>query len=306
MACTLHPDDIKSVKGQGFLLNKGTNCFNARIVAPCGKITAEQAAVLSKAAELYGSGEICFTSRLDIEIPGIPFEKIPEFQEYIGKAGLYTGGTGPKVRPIVSCKGTTCHFGLHDTFDLAQKMHDRFYLGYHHITLPHKFKIAVGGCPNNCVKPDTNDLAVIGQRVPQVDLEKCKGCKVCQIEVNCPMKAAHVKDGKIAIDPAVCNRCGRCIGKCPFHVFDEGKDAYLVRIGGRWGKTVERGMPLTQLIVGQENVLNLVEKAILLFKEQGVAGERFNDTIKRLGFENVEKMLLGDELLQRKDQILGK
>ena len=32
--------------------------------------------------------------------------------------------------------------------------------------LPHKFKIAVGGCPNNCVKPDLNDLGIIGQRVP--------------------------------------------------------------------------------------------------------------------------------------------
>ena len=32
--------------------------------------------------------------------------------------------------------------------------------------LPHKFKIAVGGCPNNCVKPDLNDLGIVGQRVP--------------------------------------------------------------------------------------------------------------------------------------------
>ena len=128
MPCTLHPDDIKRVKGQGFLLNKGTNCFNARIVAVSGKITAEQAAALSQAAQIYGSGEICFTSRMDIEMPGIPYEKIPEFQEFIAKVGLYTGGTGPKVRPIVSCKGTTCHFGLHDTFDLSKKIHDRCYL----------------------------------------------------------------------------------------------------------------------------------------------------------------------------------
>ena len=27
-------------------------------------------------------------------------------------AGLETGGTGSKVRPVVSCKGTTCQYGL--------------------------------------------------------------------------------------------------------------------------------------------------------------------------------------------------
>lgn len=48
------------------------------------------------------------------------------------------------VRPVVSCKGTTCQYGLIDTFGLSEKLHDRFYEGYHTVTLPHKFKIAVG------------------------------------------------------------------------------------------------------------------------------------------------------------------
>ena len=40
-----------------------------------------------------------------------------------------------------------------------------FIRAIHDVKLPHKFKIAVGGCPNNCVKPDLNDLGVIGQRI---------------------------------------------------------------------------------------------------------------------------------------------
>lgn len=47
-------------------------------------------------------------------------------------------------------------------------------------------------------------------------------------------------------------------------------------------------------------MLNIVEKAILLFREQGMTGERFADTVARLGFENVQKQLLADDLLQRK------
>ena len=43
--------------------------------------------------------------------------------------------------------------------------------------LPHKFKIAVGGCPNNCVKPNLNDLGIIGQRIPHFKAELCKDVK---------------------------------------------------------------------------------------------------------------------------------
>ena len=48
----------------------------------------------------------------------------------------------------------------------------------------------------------------------------------------------------------------------------------------------------------------MVEKAILLFREQGRTGERFAKTIERLGFENVEKQLLANDLLERKEEIL--
>ena len=62
--------------------------------------------------------------------------------------------------------------------------------------LPHKFKIAVGGCPNNCVKPNLNDVGIIGQRIPEVNSELCKGCKKCAIEAACPNGVAKVVDGK--------------------------------------------------------------------------------------------------------------
>ena len=41
-------------------------------------------------------------------------------------------------------------------------------------------------------------------------------------------------------------------------------------------------------------LLDLVEKCILLFRDQGTAGERFADTVERLGFEYVEKSLIGE------------
>lgn len=303
---TVSKEEIARVKGLGFLQDKLTaDCFNGRVITRNGKITAQEAKIIAEAAEKFGSGEIAMTSRLAIEIQRVPFDNIEPLCEFLAQHGLETGGTGPKVRPIVSCKGTTCQYGLIDTFSLSEKIHERFYKGYHNVKLPHKFKIAVGGCPNNCVKPDLNDLGVVGQRVPKADLDKCRGCKVCQIEKNCPIKNAKLEEGKINMHPEACNHCGRCVGKCPFGAVETEINGYKVCIGGRWGKRVAMGRPLEKIFTSEEEVLSVIEKCILLFREQGEAGERFADTINRIGFENVQAQLLGDEILGRKEAILA-
>ena len=303
--CTLRPEDIKRVKAMGFLHHKGTNKFNGRIITRNGRITHDECQTIADAARLYGDGHMMFTTRLTVEVSGIDYQDIDAFRAYVGKAGLETGGTGSKVRPVVSCKGTTCQYGLYDTYELSNEIHDRFFKGYGDVSLPHKFKIAVGGCPNNCVKPDLNDLGIVGARVPGYDPEKCKGCRKCQIETSCPIHAAKLVDGRLVIDPNACNSCGRCVGKCPFHCNDEGTYGWKIYVGGRWGKKVAHGQMLGKIFTDKAEVLAVVEKAILLFRDQGISGERFADTIARIGFENAEAQLLGDELLKRKAEILG-
>ncbi|MDD3279846.1 MAG: 4Fe-4S binding protein [Lachnospiraceae bacterium] len=292
MACTINAAEVKRVKAMGFLNNRGTDLFNGRVITVNGKITAKQAAVLAEAAEKFGNGDVEFTTRMTVEIRGIPFEKIEEFQAYIAQAGLETGGTGAVVRPIVSCKGTTCQYGLYDTFALSQKIHERFYKGYHTVQLPHKFKIATGGCPNNCVKPSLNDLGIYGQLIPTMDKNLCKGCKKCQVEKGCPMGAAKLVDGVIQRDKSICNNCGRCVGVCPFGAVKEGTPGYRIVIGGRWGKKVAVGRELDQIFTSEEEVLAIVERAILLFRDKGKTGERFADTIARIGFDEVQKQLM--------------
>ena len=160
---TVSKEEEKRLKGMGFLSNKGTDNFSARVITVNGKVTAAQQRCLAEAAEKFGNGILTFTTRQTVEVQGIPYENIDAFQEYLAKEGLETGGTGPLIRPIVSCKGTTCQYGLLDSFALSEEIHKRFYKGYRAYKLPHKFKIAVGGCPNNCVKPNLNDLGIIGQ-----------------------------------------------------------------------------------------------------------------------------------------------
>lgn len=297
--------DIKRVKGMGCLQDKRyDDIFNVRVITRNGKLTAQEQRKVAEAAELFGSGEITMTTRLTLEIQGVPYDKIDDLIAFLKDEGLDVGGTGSKVRPVVSCKGTTCQYGLIDTFDLSQKLHDLYYIGYHGISLPHKFKIAVGGCPNNCVKPDLNDLGIIGQRLPEIDRSKCRGCRVCQVENMCPVKVAKLKENKITIDPQQCNHCGRCIGKCPFGAVNESIVGYKVYIGGRWGKKVAAGKPLDKIFTSEEDVINLVERAILFFRDEGQTGERFADTINRLGFDYVQDKLLNSQI--DKKEILKK
>lgn len=292
-ALTVSKEDEKRVKGMGFLNNRGTDLFSARVLTVNGKVTAAQLRCMADAAEKFGNGELLYTTRLSVEIPGIPYENIDEFREFIAKENLITGGTGAKVRPVVSCKGTTCQYGLLDSYAISEEIYKRFYDGYRDVALPHKFKIAVGGCPNNCVKPNLNDVGIIGQRIPKVDTDICKGCKKCAIEAACPNKAAKVVDGKITIDEAQCRHCGRCVGKCPFHTIEDGTYGYKIYIGGRWGKKVSKGRALGKIFISREETLDVIEKAILFFRDHGNKGERFAETIERIGFENVEKELIG-------------
>ena len=292
-ALTVSKEDEKRVKGMGFLNNRGTDLFSARVLTVNGKVTAAQQRCMADAAEKFGNGELLYTTRLSVEIPGIPYENIDEFREFIAKENLITGGTGAKVRPVVSCIGTTCQYGLLDSYAISEEIYKRFYDGYGDVALPHKFKIAVGGCPNNCVKPNLNDVGIIGQRIPKVDTDICKGCKKCAIEAACPNKAAKVVDGKITIDEAQCRHCGRCVGKCPFHTIEDGTYGYKIYIGGRWGKKVSKGRALGKIFTSREETLDVIEKAILFFRDHGNKGERFAETIERIGFENVEKELIG-------------
>ena len=64
------------------------------------------------------------------------------------------------------------------------------------------------------------------------------------------------------------------------------------------------GKPLERLFTSEEEVLEIIERAILFFRNEGITRERFADTIERLGFDYVQDKLLNQEI--DKSTILGK
>lgn len=85
-----------------------------------GRITTEEHRAIADAAEKFGNGEITMTTRLSMEIQGVPYGNLEGAIAFLAEHGLTTGGTGSLVRPVVSCKGTTCQYGLIDTFSLSE------------------------------------------------------------------------------------------------------------------------------------------------------------------------------------------
>lgn len=302
----LKADQIAAVKAQGFLINRGTELFSGRIVAPGTVFTAENFRDMAELANTFGDGRLICTSRLAVEIPGIPYDSIPAAREFAAAHGMRFGGTGAKVRPVVCCKGTTCVYGNYDTQALAKKIHEDYYIGWDNVKLPHKFKISVGGCPNSCMKPSLNDFGVEGHKVPAFDSEKCRGCAVCQIEKACPMKAAKLKDGKLSVDKSLCLNCGVCTGKCPFKaVAHDTETLYQIYVGGTWGKRTRMGTALSRLVT-EDEILPILEKTMLWFKENAYAKERLGLAIDRIGADKLEAALFGNDLLERKEEILAK
>jgi len=288
----IHPDEIKRLSALSILNVKGTNLFTFHVVTNNGELTAGQTRVLADIAEKYGNGELSFSAQSAIAVREIPYEHINTVLSLLEQADLMTGGTGSHIHPIVACRGTNCRFGLCDTLSLYKKLHQQLYMKYRHVDLPHKLKITIGGCPNNCAKPNLSDIGIMGQVTPAMNSSACRSCTNCSVQSGCLTNAVTVLDGIVHIDPELCTHCGRCIDKCPFGAVSIAQKGIVIYVGGRSGKKTNLGTPLEKVFTSEDDVLSVVEDAILLYRELGTIGERFADTIDRLGFNKVQKQLL--------------
>ena len=133
---------------------------------------------MAEAAKKFYSSESYMLNKTFCGNSGILYEKIDEFREFIAKENLVTGGTGAKVRPVVSCKGTTCQYGLLDSYAISEDIYKRFYEGYRDIVLPHNLRLQLADVETTeRAKPNLNDVGIIGQRIRKVNTDICKGCK---------------------------------------------------------------------------------------------------------------------------------
>ena len=74
-ALTVSKEDEARVKGMGFLNNRGTDLFSARVLTVNGKVTAAQHRCMAEAAEKFGNGNLLYTAMLIARSNGVVVTK---------------------------------------------------------------------------------------------------------------------------------------------------------------------------------------------------------------------------------------
>lgn len=264
------------MKALGILLQKDRKHYSIRFLSRAGNYTSEELRNLQYIAEKYGRGYVGVTTRLQMEIPWIKDEDVEKVMEEAKKLGLRHGGTGKKVRPLVSCKGSVCLHGNIDTQEVCRQLEDKYFGTDTHS----KCKFAVVGCPNNCAKANINDIGIMGKTVPQYIDENCVGCGLCV--KACRQKALEVKDKKIIWNQDLCVQCGCCVRACKTKGFVAKKVGAEIFVGGRFGRGIRIATSIGDL-VPEDQIVPTVDKIMDAYKELGQDGERISKTIDRVG-----------------------
>lgn len=278
----MNKNEISNLKMQGFILQNDGKHFALRIKTDAGCMDSEKIDKLSEISKKYGRNYISFTVRLCVEIPWINYEDIPKIKEELKNSSLISGGTGNTVRPLVACKGTVCTHGLIDSQKICNEL-DSLFFGK---KLPHKFKIGISGCPNNCAKAQLNDVGIIGQRIPKINEENCNGCTLCL--KSCSVDAITIVDKKAVVNYEKCVNCGKCGESCKRKCISL-KDGVLISVGGKFGKKYKIGENIG--IYDAPNLEKIVSEIMDYFKENADSHERFGDTIDRTGISSLKEKL---------------
>lgn len=279
--------DYAALKKGGFMRQIQKNRFSLRLKVIGGQLTAAQVQKIAEVAEKYGKGYIHLTSRQGAEIPFIALEDIDRVKKELADGGVKVGVCGPRVRTITACQGSAiCPSGIIETSGLAGELDERCF-GQE---LPHKFKIGITGCRNNCLKAEENDLGIKGGVFPEWDRGACTFCGLC--EAACPVKVIGVdkQNQDLSFDKKGCVYCGKCVKGCPTDAW-KGKNGYLLSFGGMFGNEIKEGLHLLPLMFDPRQVFKAADAVITFYRNHAKPGERFGKTIARMGIAELKKEL---------------
>ena len=204
-------------------------------------------------------------------------ENIPKIIKEIRKAGFTTGASGPHIRVITACPGNiVCRHGIINAQEFGRNL-DAIYAG---APVPHKFKIAVAGCPNACTKPRENDIGFAGMAEPLIVPEKCITCKKC-IRI-CKEGAIIFSENKITLDPDRCEACGDCITSCPKQALSLNRSGIAVYIGGKMGRHPVIGTKIAEFAT-EKSAIELLDRVLVFYRREGRPRERLADSLRRVG-----------------------
>lgn len=124
-----------------------------------GVTTPNELRAIADAAEKYDAKMVKVTGGQRIDLFGIKKEDLPAIWGDLNKAGMVSGHAyGKSLRTVKTCVGSEwCRFGTQDSTGLGIQIEEMTWGSQ----TPHKFKIAVSGCPRNCAEATIKDFGVV-------------------------------------------------------------------------------------------------------------------------------------------------
>ncbi|MEJ5975113.1 nitrite reductase large subunit NirB [Novosphingobium sp. PS1R-30] len=114
---------------------------------------------IADVVEKFNAPMVKVTGGQRLDIFGIKKEDLPAVWADLNAAGMVSGHAyGKSLRTVKTCVGSEwCRFGTQDSTGLGVKLEQMTWGSW----MPHKFKIAVSGCPRNCAEATIKDFGVV-------------------------------------------------------------------------------------------------------------------------------------------------
>ena len=114
---------------------------------------------IADVTEKYNARMVKVTGGQRLDIFGIRKEDLPAVWADLNAAGMVSGHAyGKSLRTVKTCVGSEwCRFGTQDSTGLGVKLEQMSWGSW----MPHKFKMAVSGCPRNCAEATIKDFGVV-------------------------------------------------------------------------------------------------------------------------------------------------
>lgn len=114
---------------------------------------------IAEIADKYQVPSVKITGGQRIDLLGITKENLPKMWGDLVDAGFVSGHAyGKSLRTVKTCVGSEwCRFGTQDSTGLGIQVEKMTWGSW----TPHKFKIAVSGCPRNCAEATIKDFGVV-------------------------------------------------------------------------------------------------------------------------------------------------
>ena len=124
-----------------------------------GMCTSDQLRAIADVADKYEVPTMKVTGGQRIDMFGIQKEQLPAMWKDLSAAGFVSGHAyGKAMRTVKTCVGSEwCRFGTQDSTGLGVKLEELTWGSW----MPHKFKLAVSGCPRNCAEATIKDIGVV-------------------------------------------------------------------------------------------------------------------------------------------------